>query len=78
MAGHSNRRKTSQNMDLESNISSIIMEFASKLSSLTDLHLFLMLENRERRKVCGSARLTDSYAKGGLRPLRNDVLVDVD
>ena len=54
------------------------MEFASKLSSLTELHLFLMLENRGRREVCGSTRLTDSYAKGGLRPCRNDVLVDVE
>ena len=52
MAAHNNLVDLmTQITNLESNISSIIMEFASKLSSLTDLHLFLVLENRERRKV---------------------------
>ena len=79
MAAHNNLLDLmTQITNLESNISAIIMEFASKLSSLTDLHLFLALENREGRKVCGSPHLIESYAKGGFRPLRTDLLVDVE
>jgi len=79
MAAHNNLLDLmTQITNLESNISAIIMEFASKLSALTDLHLFLVLENRDGRKVCGSPHLIESYAKGGFRPLRTDLLVDTE
>ena len=79
MAAHNNLLDLmTQITNLESNISAIIMEFASKLSALTDLHLFLVLENRDGRKVCGSPHLIESYAKGGFRPLRTDLLVDIE
>ena len=68
----------SQITNLESNISTIIMEFATKLASLTDLHMLLVLENRDGRKLCGSPHLIDAYAKGSFRSSNADQLVDVE
>ena len=79
MAAHNNLLDLmTQITNLEANISAIIMEFASKLSALTDLHLFLVLENRDGRKVCGSPHLIESYAKGGFQPLTTDLLIDAE
>ena len=78
MSAHNNLLDLmSQLTNLEANISTIIMEFATKLSSLTDLHMLLVLENRDGRKLCGSMDLIDAYAKGGFRPSNSDQVFDV-
>lgn len=60
--------------DFEITINNVICEFATRLSTLIDANFFLILENRDGRKLCGSANLVDEYVKGSLRPFDTDQL----
>lgn len=63
---------------LESSVGQILIEAAVKLSQLTDLNLFLIVESQEGRKFAGTAHLCDAYLNSALNPVGNDVRVRVN
>jgi len=64
--------------DFEITINNVICEFATRLSALIDANFFLILENRDGRKLCGSTGLVDQYVRGTLRPLDTDQIATFD
>ena len=53
---------------MEAALSSVLMEAAMKMASLTDAGIFLLLETDEGRKFCGNKKLCQEYRSGGVRP----------
>jgi hypothetical protein len=49
-----------------------------KLSSMTDSGVFVLIENQEGRRFSGKKHLTDAYLNGTLKPLCNDVEVQLN
>jgi hypothetical protein len=64
--------------NLESSFGKILIEAAVKLSQLTDINLFILMETPEGRKFSGKRHLCESYIEGRLHPIGNDVELVVD
>jgi len=58
--------------DFEVTITHVVFEMATRLAALFDANFFLMFENRDGRKLCGSTSLIDEYVQGSLRALDTD------
>jgi predicted ribosome-associated RNA-binding protein Tma20 len=65
-----------QTMELK--FTSILMETAIKLASLTDSSMFLLIETPHGRRFAGKQHLCDAYLYGSLSPVGNDVQMDAD
>ena len=63
---------------MENSLTNFMFETILKLRSLTDSKVFLLLENSERRRYCGSPELVDVFEQRGLNGLSTDVRVDLD
>ena len=64
--------------DFEITINNVICEFATRLSALIDANFFLILENRDGRKLCGSPALVDDYVRGTLSTRDSDQIASYD
>jgi len=64
--------------DFEITINNVICDFTTRLSALIDANFFLILENRDGRKLCGSPALVDDYARGSLRSQESDQIASYD
>lgn len=67
-----------QLQSLESSFTSILMEAALKLSSITDTNVFLLIESSEGRRISGKRHLCDAYLRGALTPTGSDAIFEVD
>jgi len=63
---------------MENSLTNFMFETILKLRSLTDSKVFLLLENSERRRYCGSPELVDVFEQRGLNGHSTDVRVDLD
>ena len=63
--------------NLESSVGRILIEAAVKLSQLTDLNLFVIVESQDGRKFAGTRDLCDAYVASALNPCGNDVHINV-
>ena len=63
---------------MENSLTNFMFETILKLRSLTDSKVFLLLENSERRRYCGSPELVDVFEHRGLNGHSNDVRVILD
>ena len=69
----------SQLQNMECAISSIIMESALKLASLTSASIFIAIETEDARRFAGSPNLVQTYLQGTLAPVSGrDLQIDVD
>jgi len=67
-----------QLQSMESSFVAILMETASKLSSLTDTNIFLLVETQQGRRFTGDRRLCDAFLGPGIRAFNSDVEYAVD
>jgi len=67
-----------QLQSMESSFVAILMETASKLSSLTDTNIFLLVETQQGRRFTGDRRLCDAFLGQGIRAFNSDVEYAVD
>ena len=63
---------------MEDSMSSIILEFASKMAALTDVAIFVLIENQEGRKFAGKHHLTESYLNGNMKAIGNDLELEFE
>jgi len=68
----------SQLQTMESSFTSILMEAALKLASLTDASIFMLVETPEGRRYAGRHHLCSAYQRGQLLPLANDKEMEAD
>ena len=63
---------------MENSLINFMFETILKLKSLTDSKVFLLLENSNKRRYCGSTELVDSFETRGLPSHATDVRVELD
>jgi hypothetical protein len=63
---------------MEDSMSSLILEFASKMAALTDVSIFVLIENQEGRKFAGKRHLTESYLSGNMKVIGNDLELEFE
>jgi len=64
--------------NIELTFTSILLESAIKLSSLTDSNIFVLIETQEGRRFCGSKHLSEAYIGNGLSSNHNDIELEVN
>ena len=67
-----------QLQNMECAISSIIMESAMKLASLTSASVFIAIETEDARRFTGSPHMMQTYLQRNLVPSGRDLQIDVD
>ena len=67
-----------QLQNLEVSFSKILMETAMKLSALTDLNVFVLIETQEGRRFAGKRHLCDAFVDGSLHLQGNDVEFEIN
>ena len=78
MASHNILQLMTHLNDFEITINNVICDFTTRLSALIDANFFLILENRDGRKLCGSPSLIDDYVRGALTRQDSDQIADYD
>ena len=63
---------------LESSLSTILIEAALKLTSLTESSLFILIDGPNGRKYAGTDRLTDAFKEEGLMHENGDTEINID
>lgn len=63
---------------MESMVTTILIEAAMKLATLTDAGVFLLVESRDGRRFSGKRHLCDAYLEGRLHPTDGDVELEVN
>jgi len=67
-----------QLQNMECAISSIIMESAMKLASLTSASIFVVIETEDARRFTGSPHMMQTYLERNMIPSGRDLQIDVD
>ena len=67
-----------QLQNLEVSFSKILMETAMKLSALTDLNVFVLVETQDGRRFSGKRHLCDAYIDGSLTLQGSDVEFEIN
>lgn len=67
-----------QLQNMECAISSIIMESAMKLASLTSASIFVVIETEDARRFTGSPHMMQTYLERNMMPGGRDLQIDVD
>ena len=67
-----------QLQNLEVSFSKILMETAMKLSALTDLNVFVLVETQDGRRFSGKRHLCDAYVDGSLTFQGSDVEFEIN